>query len=71
MCRQPVVVLVIAKAGESSKVYPRCFGASVKIPQVSGDENVSEKCLYLEFRTRRGAPYPLLDSNLEMGRIDS
>ena len=42
-----------------------------EIPQVLDDENMSESVLYLEFRTGRGAPNPLLESNLELGRIDS
>ena len=46
-----------------------CEGA--EIPQAPDNENVSKKRLYLGFRTGRGAPNPLLDSNLELGRIDS
>ena len=46
-------------------------GFSVEISKASGDENVREMCLYLDFKTERGVRMPLPDSNLELGRIDS
>ena len=71
-CRRPVVI-VIARKGEHLKARQSASGQleGAEIPQASDDENVSKKRLYLEFRTGRGAPNPLLDSNLELGRIDS
>ena len=70
-CRRPVVI-VIARKGEDLKVRQSAGQLEgAEIPQASDDENVSKKRLHLEFRTGRGAPNPLLDSNLELGRIDS
>ena len=69
-CRRPVVI-VIARKGEDLKVRQSASLGRCRDPTASDDENVSKKRLYLEFRTGRGAPNPLLDSNLELGRIDS
>ena len=75
-CRRPVVIVIArcSKKRRRLESQAKCIPGQLEvaeIPQVSDDENVSKKCLYLEFRTGRGAPNPLLDSNLELGRIDS